>query len=182
MSITSVFAFGFNRAYCGEDCAPTRLSSCYDSDSRRPHSDLGLRPTISIAAINFDNARALIDRGLAASQRANSTRSPPGRAYLVETDNVARNVRAAGYADARLLVAGRVPVEIVRSPGLKNRDDVLFYFIGAIDVPDLATNRFVPGRRGRSPDLGRWQPAQSRTDEQSALARSRRHAQLWHGG
>jgi uncharacterized protein (TIGR03790 family) len=148
MSITSAFAFGFNRAYCAEGCAVTRLSAYFDSDSRRPHSDLGLRPTMSIAALTFDDARALIDRGLVASQRANSKRSPPGRAYLVETDDVARNVRAAGYADAKLLVAGRVAVEIVHAPGLKNRHDVLFYFIGAIDVPDLATNRFVPGAVG----------------------------------
>ena len=34
------------------------------------------------------------------------------------------------------------------TPGLKNRTDVLFYFIGAINVPDLATNRFVPGAVG----------------------------------
>jgi uncharacterized protein (TIGR03790 family) len=148
MSITSAFAFGFNRAYCGEGCAVTRLSPYYDSDSGRPHSELGLRPTMSIAALSFENARALTDRGLAASQRANSTRSLPGRAYLVETDDVARNVRAADYADAKLLVAGRVPVEIIQAPGLKNRNDVLFYFIGASDVPDLATNRFVPGAVG----------------------------------
>jgi uncharacterized protein (TIGR03790 family) len=148
MSITNAFAFGFNRAYCAEGCAVTRLSAYFDSDSRRPNSDLGLRPTMSIAAVSFENARALIDRGLTASRGADSTRAPPGRAYLVETDDMARNVCAAGYADAKLLVAGRVPVEIVRTPGLKNRDDVLFYFIGAAGVPDLATNRFVPGAVG----------------------------------
>lgn len=148
MSITSAFAFGFDRAYCAEGCAFTRLSPYFDSNSRQPYNELGLRPTMSIAATSFDNARALIDRGLTASQRANSGRPPPGRAYLMETDDTARNVRAAGYADAKLLVAGRVPVEIVKSPGLKNRDDVLFYFIGAKNVPDLATNHFVPGAVG----------------------------------
>jgi uncharacterized protein (TIGR03790 family) len=148
MSITSAFAFGFNRAYCGEGCALTRLSSYYDSDSRRPHIELGLRPTMSIAATKFDNARALIDRGRAAGQHVSSMRPPPGTAHLVETDDVARNVRAASYADAKLLVAGRVLVEIVRTPGLKNRTDVLFYFIGAVEVPDLKSNRFVPGAVG----------------------------------
>jgi uncharacterized protein (TIGR03790 family) len=57
-------------------------------------------------------------------------------------------VRAAGYADAKLMVAGRVPMEIVHTPGLKDRDDVLFYFIGAKIVPDLATDHFVPGAVG----------------------------------
>jgi uncharacterized protein (TIGR03790 family) len=148
MSITSAFAFGFDRAYCAERCAVTRLSPYFDSNSRQPYKDLGLRPTMSIAATNVENARALINRGVAASQRANSGWPPPGRAYLIETDDTARNVRAAGYADAKLMVAGRVPVEIVHTPGLKDRDDVLFYFIGARNVPDLATNHFIPGAAG----------------------------------
>jgi len=145
MSITSAFAFGFDRAYCGVDCAPTRLSPYFGADSRRPYTDYGLRPTMSIAASTFKDARALIDRGVAASLRANSGRPAAGRAYLVETDDVARNVRAASYGDANLLVSGRVPVEITRTAGLKNRNDVLFYFIGADNVPNLSTNRFVPG-------------------------------------
>ncbi len=148
MSITSALAFGFDRAYCAQGCEPTRLSRYFDSNSRRPYSELGLRPAMSIAAIDFDHARALIDRGLAASARAHSGQAPPGTAYLVETDDAARDVRAASYPDARLLVAGRVPVQIVHAPGLKHRDDVLFYFIGAKSVPDLATNHFVPGAVG----------------------------------
>jgi uncharacterized protein (TIGR03790 family) len=148
MSITSAFAFGFDRAYCAEGCALTRSSPYFDSNSRQPYNELKLRPTMSIAATNFQNARALINRGIAASQRANSGRPPPGRAYLVETDDAVRNVRAAGYADAKLMVAGRVPVETVHTPGLKDRDDVLFYFIGARNVPDLTTNHFVPGAVG----------------------------------
>jgi uncharacterized protein (TIGR03790 family) len=148
MSITSAFAFGFDRAYCAEGCAATRLSPYFDSNSRQPYNELKLRPAMSIAATSVENARALINRGVAASQRANSGRPPPGRAYLVETDDTARNVRAAGYADAKLMVAGRVPVEIVHTPGLKDRDDVLFYFIGARNVPDLETNHFVPGAVG----------------------------------
>jgi uncharacterized protein (TIGR03790 family) len=148
MSITSAFAFGFDRAYCAEGCAVTPLSSYFDSSSRQPYNELKLRPAMSIAATNVERARALINRGVAASQRANSGRPPPGRAYLVETDDAARNVRAAGYADAKLMVAGRVPVEIVHTPGLKDRDDVLFYFIGARNVADLASNHFVPGAVG----------------------------------
>jgi uncharacterized protein (TIGR03790 family) len=148
LSITSALAFGFDRAYCAQGCASTRLSRYFDSDNRRPYSKLGLRPAMSLAVTDFDNARELIERGFTASARARSGRSLPGTAYLVETDDVARNVRAASYADARLLVAGRVPVQIVHAPGLKNRDDVLFYFIGAKSVPDLATNHFVPGAVG----------------------------------
>jgi uncharacterized protein (TIGR03790 family) len=148
MSITSAFAFGFDHAYCSQGCAVTHSSPLFDSDSRHPYSELGLRPTMSIAATNFDNARALIDRGVAASARALSGQSPAGTAYLVETNDVARNVRAASYSDAQLLVAGRVPLQIVHTLGIKGRDDVLFYFIGAKSVPDLRTNHFVSGAVG----------------------------------
>jgi uncharacterized protein (TIGR03790 family) len=56
-----------------------------------------------------------------------------------------RNVPAAGHTDAKILVVGRTPAEIVHTSDLKDRDDVLSYFIGAMHVPDLATNHFVPG-------------------------------------
>jgi uncharacterized protein (TIGR03790 family) len=146
MSITCAFAFSFNRANCAEGCAVTRLSPYFDSDSRRPKNDLGLRPTVSIAAVRFENARALIDRGLTSSQGEDSTSSPSGRPYLVETDDVARNVRAVGYADAKLLVAGRVPVEIVRAPRLKNRNDVLFYLLARSTYPTWRLTASYPAR------------------------------------
>jgi hypothetical protein len=40
---------------------------------------------------------------------------------------------------------GREPVEIVDTPGLNDRDYVLFHFFGARTVPDLETNHLVPG-------------------------------------
>jgi uncharacterized protein (TIGR03790 family) len=148
MSITSAFAFGFDRAFCAEGCRSTRVSAYYDSASRQPFDDLHVRPTMSIAALRFDDARSLVNRGIAASDRARSGRPPTGRAYLVQTDDAARNVRAGEYPLVEPAIAGRIPVDILHTPGLKNRTDVLFYFIGAINVPDLATNRFVPGAVG----------------------------------
>ena len=144
MSITSAFAFGFDRAHCATGCAMTKYSPYFNSTSTMPFTDYGIRPAMSLAARDFENARALIDRGLAASRRA----APTGRAYLVSTSDAARNVRAASYDNAVLLVGKSVPVEIVKSDGLKDRDDVLFYFTGIVTVPDLTTNHFVPGAVG----------------------------------
>lgn len=140
MSITSAFAFGFDRRYCANGCVTTQLSSYFDSDSSRPYDDLGLRPAMSIAAVNLEQAKALIDRGV----RADGS-EPRGTAYLVISGDAARDVRAAQYADARMLAGERIPIDIVRSGAIENRSDVMFYFIGAAHVTGLDSNRFLPG-------------------------------------
>jgi len=44
-----------------------------------------------------------------------------------------------------MLVRGALPVEIIHSAALEEKRDVMFYFIGAAEVPKLTTNRFLPG-------------------------------------
>jgi uncharacterized protein (TIGR03790 family) len=140
MSITTAFALGFDPAFCSKGCATTRRSPYFNADSRRPFTDLALRPTMSIAATTFTHARELIDRGVASDGTA-----PRGTGYLVSTDDAARNVRAAGYSDAALMVDRAIRLEVVHAPVLENKQDVLFYFIGASNVAKLDTNRFLPG-------------------------------------
>jgi uncharacterized protein (TIGR03790 family) len=98
---------------------------------------------MSLAAADFDQARALIDRGVAADGRM-----PAGTAYLAVTSDRARNVRAAGYADAALEAGKRVRVDILPMQQVVDRADVMFYFVGAQSVPGLASNRFLPGAVG----------------------------------
>lgn len=140
MSITTALAAGFDPTFCSERCTATRWSPYYNSNSRRPFEELGLRPAMSIAALDFERARELIDRGIAADASVAA-----GKAYLLQTNDLARNVRAATYADAKLLVNGAVPVEVVKAPALEAKSDVLFYFIGAAEVGRIGTNRFLPG-------------------------------------
>jgi uncharacterized protein (TIGR03790 family) len=140
MSITSALAFGFDAAYCSRGCERTRLSPYFGSSSRRPWDDFRMRPTMSIAAESLPQARALIDRGVAADGSR-----PRGTAYLVRSGDAARDVRSAGYADASRLAGDRVEVRIEDTRGLRQRDDVLFYFTGGATVPDVATNRYLPG-------------------------------------
>jgi uncharacterized protein (TIGR03790 family) len=140
MAITSAFAFGFSHSYCARACVPTRYSPYFDSNTRRPYDELHIRPAMSIAAESFAGAKALIDRGV----RSDGT-APRGTAYLLRGRNAKRDVRAAGYADARMLVGNRIRVRVVAAPYLAGRRDVMFYFIGAEWVPGLGTNRFLPG-------------------------------------
>lgn len=140
MSITSAFAFGFDRAFCAAGCKPTRPSLYFNSPSRRPFQDHGVRPAIALAALTIEQAKALIDRGV----QADGTR-PGGTAYLLKTSDTLRNVRARAFPHAHRVAKGRLAVRTLAQDALTYRTDVLFYFTGVARVSGLETLRFVPG-------------------------------------
>ena len=141
MSITSAFTFGFDTRFCSQQrCAPTRHSSYFGRPSATPYTDYGIRPTIAIAAENFQDARKLIDRGVTSDQ----TR-PAGTAYLVSTSDRARNVRSRSYTAVAARMADWINTRVVESEALQNTSDILFYFTGRVSVPYLDTLQFVPG-------------------------------------
>ncbi|GMQ89414.1 MAG: hypothetical protein BMS9Abin09_0894 [Gammaproteobacteria bacterium] len=141
MSITSAFAFGFDKRFCSSQrCAPTQHSRYFGRPSAMPYTDFGIRPTIAIAAENFAEAKALIDRGV----MSDKTR-PSGTAYLVSTSDRARNVRSTGYTTVKSVMTGWINTSIVESEALENINDILFYFTGKTSVPYLDTLQFVPG-------------------------------------
>src|SRR5271154_1608655 len=92
MSITSALAFGFDPAFCAEDCSPTRANPYFNSRVRLPFTQLKMRPSMVIAAGSLEQAKALIDRGV----RSDGAR-PTGVAYLLSTSDAARNVRSGAY-------------------------------------------------------------------------------------
>jgi uncharacterized protein (TIGR03790 family) len=140
MSITTAFAAGFDEAFCAEGCKATRTSPYYDSDSRRPHEDFGWRPAMLLAGKDYEDVKALIDRGVAADGT-----HPRGAGYLVSTDDPARNVRSRFYPGILLMQSDRFSFELVASNALRYRTNVMFYFTGLADVPGIETNRFLPG-------------------------------------
>lgn len=140
MSITTAFTFGFDRAYCADGCKPTRASPYFNSPSRLPYAQLRVRPTMAIAATSLEHAKALIDRGIAADGSR-----PSGAAYLLTTSDSPRNVRSALYQEAERLLGGRMSVRRLTQDALRDKDDVLFYFIGADRVEGLETLQFQPG-------------------------------------
>lgn len=140
MSITSAFAFGFDKAYCSTGCAETRASPYYNTPSITPYDDFKIRPTMSLAGRDFESVKALIDRGV----ESDETR-PPGTGYLVKTADAARSVRALIYPALQRAAQGIVELDIVEADGLRDKQDVLFYFTGAVNVPGLETLGFLPG-------------------------------------
>jgi uncharacterized protein (TIGR03790 family) len=140
MSLTSALAFGFDERYCSSSCGPTQPSRYFNSPSRYPARDYELRPAMMLAGVDFQQVKALIDRGVAADHSF-----PAGRAYLVITADKARSVRAVNFDLAAKELDGVFPIEIVESEAIADRRDILFYFTGRVHVPQLDTLAFLPG-------------------------------------
>jgi len=140
MSITSAFAFGFDEAYCAKGCNATRQSAYFNSASRRPYRDLGIRPAMMLAGSSLEQVRALIDRGVAADASY-----PEGTAYLVSTSDRARNVRSQFFPMVSEKLGKRIDIKIEQTDALEERDDILFYFTGRVHVDGIGSNRFLDG-------------------------------------
>ena len=141
MSITAALSFGFDRGWCSSRrCASTRRSPLFARPGSTPWAEHRVRPSMALAATGFEQAKALIDRGIQSDGTL-----PGGRAYLVSTADKARNVRAASYPVVARRMRGWIDTEIVHADALRDRGDVLFYFIGRVRVPGLDTLRFLPG-------------------------------------
>ena len=140
MSLTSALAFGFDEKYCSSDCGPTAANPYFNSPSLHPQRDYRLRPTMMLAGIDFEEVKALIDRGVAADHSF-----PEGNAYLVITPDKARSVRAAYFELTAKQLDGVFPIEVLETDAITDRHDVLFYFTGLAEVPQLDTLDFLPG-------------------------------------
>jgi len=96
-SITSALTLGFQASVCQNTCAPSPLSRLFNSATKRPMADLGLRPSMLLASSSIEQARALIDRGVAADQQLGKRGVPIANAVFVSTPDKARNVREVAF-------------------------------------------------------------------------------------
>jgi uncharacterized protein (TIGR03790 family) len=140
MSITAAFAFGFDEALCADGCKSTRRNPYFNSNARLPFRQLRMRPTMSIAARTFEDARTLIDRGVKSDGS-----HPKGTAYLLSTSDESRNVRSALYRQVDRVLTHDVQARRLAQDELRDAGDVLFYFIGKERVEGLETLGFLPG-------------------------------------
>lgn len=137
MSITSAFALGTDPKYCASECRATAKNPYFNSNSSGTPR---MRLAMSLAATSFENAKGLIDRGVRSDGSA-----PSGVAYLVATQDRARNVRALEYPLAARVAEHEFEFRVQGGEATGSADDVMFYFIGAAAVPDIAAYRFHPG-------------------------------------
>ena len=140
MSITTAFAAGFDPAFCAGKCSATKPNPYYSSNSSKPYTDFGWRPTMALAGRSYDSVVELIDRG------AKSDHSfPNGTAYLLSTSDKARNARAPSFPATKQMFNNEWKVEIVEKNFIHAKTDIMFYFAGTKSVKKLETNHFLPG-------------------------------------
>lgn len=141
MSITTAFASGYDKKWCSSQrCAQTQTSPYFNSPSIKPYDHYRLRPTMSLAATNFAQAKALIDRGMNSANILTS-----GTAYLVNTSDTSRNVRSVFFPMIEDNFSSWINIESINSEGIQDKDDVMFYFTGLTHIPYLDTLSFLPG-------------------------------------
>ncbi len=146
MSITAAFAYGFNDAYCTNGCQFTKASDYFDSETSTPWPTHRMRPTMMLAARNFDGSVDLIGRGLS----ADSSLPQHANAFVLRTPDPQRSVRSLGHESGEERLIGRTDIALkyVNSQALRCQKDVLAYFTGAANVVSLAENRYLPGAVG----------------------------------
>ncbi len=148
-SITAALALGFDGELCKQTCAPPlRFSPYLNSASTRPYTDLGLRPTMLLAADDAEAAKAMVRRGVASDHTLGLRGAPPVNAYFVSTPDRVRSVRAALFPPPGRIARIGVDVHVEHTPALQGAERVLLYLTGAVSVPGLDTISWVPGGVG----------------------------------
>jgi uncharacterized protein (TIGR03790 family) len=147
-SITGALALGYDGELCKNGCAASRPSSYFNSPSTRPFRDHGFRPAMLLAANSFDEAKALINRGVAAEAWMAKSGRPTVNAMLLTTDDAARRVRTVLYPPPTSAGALNVEVKVVPEAELLGTKHVLLAITGSLkpDLPD--TIDWVPGGLG----------------------------------
>ncbi len=174
MSITTAFAAGYQPGFCEPGCARTTLNPLFDTDGWLPADTTGWLPAMLLPIKDEALAKAVIDRGVRADGSA-----PRGTAYLVRTQDAARNVRAVGYADAKSVVANRVGLREIATPIQGSVTDVIAYFTGTARVEELHRLTFLPGAVARSFDVGGWRAGGIVPDVGARMAAAGRYRLLW---
>jgi uncharacterized protein (TIGR03790 family) len=140
MSVTTAFAAGYQGGFCEPGCGRTNPNPLLDSDGWLPADTVGWLPAMLLPTDDEGLARAVIDRGIAADGA-----NPTGTVYLVRTQDSARNVRAAGYADAESSLGRRIAIRQITTPVQDRLADIVAYFTGAMRVAELPDLSFRPG-------------------------------------
>ncbi|MDC8786338.1 TIGR03790 family protein [Roseateles koreensis] len=142
-SITGALALGFQAELCSNGCAASKPSPYLSYAGAKPFTDLGLRPSMLLAARSVQAGRALIDRGIAADQSLPGF--APVNAYFVATADANRNVRAALFPPPGKLRALGVDMRRENQATLPPLQRVLIYQTGLASVPGLDQVDWMPG-------------------------------------
>jgi uncharacterized protein (TIGR03790 family) len=140
-SITAALTFGYDAKQCKNTCAPGTPSPYFNSASRKPFDDLGIRLAMMLPSDSFQRVKALVDRGVQSD--AGVFRST---AYYLTTSDVNRNSRAQFFPPSGLNIPrSGLAVMSMRSDKLVGARDIMIYQTGLAQVDELDTLGFLPG-------------------------------------
>jgi uncharacterized protein (TIGR03790 family) len=147
LSITSAVTLGWHPEVCQRTCERTPASPYFNHPTAEPYSRLGLRPSMLLAAPDEEQARRLIERGVAADGQLGRRFGPTAHAVLVRTSDAARNVRAAAYPTADGVPSLGLKIERVDERDLTRRafDDVILAHTGSVRLGMLRRIQWLPG-------------------------------------
>lgn len=139
-AITGAYTLGFDGSQCAKTCAPGQPSPYFNSRSARPFSDHQIRLSMLLPTESVQEAKDLIDRGVAAGFR-----TVPATAYYLATSEKARNTRAGFFPRPGRIPGRRLTTKVLQADALEGVKDVLVYQTGMAQVAKLDTIGFVPG-------------------------------------
>jgi uncharacterized protein (TIGR03790 family) len=139
-SITSAYTMGFDPGQCTRTCDAGRPSKYFNSATTQPYTQDGLRLSMLLPTESVEQAKAVIDRGVAAGFRVQ-----PATAYFMVTSEVARNARVRFYPPPARLASRKIATKVVKADVLEGADDIILYQTGMSHVGKLDTLGFRPG-------------------------------------
>ena len=139
-SITAALTMGYDASQCRDSCAPGRQNFYFNSRSRQPQKDFGMRLSMLLPVESVAQAKALIDRGIMSEFRV-----LPAGAYFLTTTDEPRNTRVRFYPKSGTVDARQLTIHTMQANTLQDIADIMFYQIGLPIVPNLDTLRFLPG-------------------------------------
>ncbi len=140
IGMTYGITLGYIEGICSNLGQPTPASPYFNHATTQPFTDLGIRPSMMLAAQDMSSAKKLIDRGVQAWGN-----QPKATAYFLTTTDQARSSRAALFPPSQIVKKPAIKIENIHANTLKDKSDILIYQTGLANVADLATLRFVPG-------------------------------------
>jgi uncharacterized protein (TIGR03790 family) len=139
-SITAAYTLGFDAAPCASTCGRGGASSYFNSTTSKPYTELKMRISMLLPTESVEQAKSLIDRGIASSFRIS-----PATAYYLTTSEKARNSRILFFPPDGKIEARRLTTKRMQSDALENASDIMIYETGMAQVAKLDTLKFLPG-------------------------------------
>lgn len=139
-SITGAYSLGFDASQCSKTCAAGTPSPYFNVKSKAPFTDHEVRLSMLLPTESVEQAKALIDRGVAAGFR-----TLPATAYYLATSEKARNSRAGFFPPQGKVAARRLTLKPMQADVLEGARDIMIYQTGMAQVAKLETLKFMPG-------------------------------------